>query len=159
MRYVWICLKLTILVFCGQFQFDARAADAPVRDLSGVWGTRMSVEVVGTELEIHLLADGFGMMLGYAPARRADGVDDGKPAPLTIVAYPFRMTRAGNLLTLRTFPLKNFPEEIVPDVTVSCRHVQEGPSLACTGPAGPFVMFRKSKVVVEDLVRMIKNSH
>ncbi|MYN19708.1 hypothetical protein GTP81_23470 [Rugamonas sp. FT107W] len=155
MRRICLCLILS----CGALSLSANAVDVLPAHLVGTWGTGASLyDGVDKQSEIYLLPDGFGMAAGSTePARRADGVDDGKPGPRAIIGFPVRAVLEGETLSVRVLLPKNQPAMKDDNVALSCRHERTGEKLTCTGPDGvPMTMSRRSVSVSDDVVRTIE---
>jgi hypothetical protein len=139
---------------------SAHGADALPPYLTGTWGTAASLHE-GTEKQanIYLLPDGFGALAGSTSApRRADGVDDGKPAPRGIVGLPILATLDGDTLTARLFlpdTLSAAEVKGAASIRIICRYQQAGPVMTCTGLDGaPTVMKRHSDTTPPDLISL-----
>jgi hypothetical protein len=142
------------------------AAEAVPTHLAGTWGTGESLQSdEAGQAELYLAVDGFGVMAGSTSAPvRADGQDDGKPAPRGVIGFPVRAVMEGDALKLRLeLPGKN-GAKLDPRMFFLCRHAPEGPTLRCTGPDGKaMVMKRRSETVspegaklMEDLRRLFR---
>jgi len=126
----------------------AHAADLIPADVAGSWGTAASLDAGDTEQSVlHLQADGYGMMAGSTPpAKRMDGVDDGKPGPRAVIGFPVRATLDGDTLQLRPFLPRGAPAEQAAQaarVVLTCRHDAAGLTLACTVPDGKTLILHR----------------
>lgn len=154
MRRICLCLILS----CAALSPSANADDVLPAHLVGTWGTGASLyDGVDKQSEIYLLADGFGMAAGSTPAaRRADGVDDGKPGPRAIIGFPVRAVLEGETLSVRVLLPKNQPAMKDVNAALSCRYERTSEKLTCTGPDSvPMAMTRRSVSVSDEIVRTI----
>jgi len=128
-------------------QASAAAAPAFPEYLTGTWATAESL-FAGTEAqtELHLAADGFGIMVGSTSAPvRSDGVKDGKPAPRGIAGFPLQAEQDGPRLKLQILIPQAERLKPVPQVVVVCSYKPEPATLDCLPPSGqPIVMQRRS---------------
>lgn len=151
------CRVLLAMAMAYAWQLSANAADILPAYLVGTWGTAASLyEGTTGQSQMHLQADGFGVMVGSTPpAMRQDGVDDGKPAPRAIVGFPVRATLEGDVLKAQPFlPTQQGQQGSAP--LIVCRYETAGPALICTGPDKvPMPMKRYSATVPAEVASTI----
>lgn len=155
MRTSWLHLVL----LSSSLHLAAHAADVLPAHLVGVWGTGASLHE-GTEpqTELHLLANGFGIIAGSTSApRRADHIDDGTPAPRGIVGFPTVATWDGDMLSIRPLLPPGAEKFKSGDAAIVCHHELVGPKLSCKGPDGkPMMLVRRSESVPQETVQTIE---
>lgn len=140
---------------------QASAAAAPVfpEHLTGTWATAESL-FSGTEAqaEVHLAADGFGIMAGSTPAPvRLDGVKDDKPAPRGIVGFPLRAEMDGARLKLQLLMPPGQRMKAASQVVVVCTYKPDPATLTCLPPSGAaLVMYRRSVSVEPEAALQIE---
>ncbi|PQO90731.1 hypothetical protein C5614_27670 [Massilia phosphatilytica] len=134
--------RLIPLLLATAWHLSAQAADPLPAHVAGSWGTADSLHAGdAAQTVMYLQADGDGLMAGSAPpAKRADGVDDGKSAPRAIIGFPVRATLDGDALQLRPFLPKGAP---VGDVVMLCRYDAATPAFTCTGPDKVPIVLRR----------------
>ena len=151
------CRVLLAMAMAYACQLSANAADVLPAYLVGTWGTAASLyEGTTGQSQMHLQADGFGVMVGSTPpAIRQDDVDDGKPAPRAIIGFPVRATVDGDVLTAQPFlRTPHAGQGTAPPII--CHHEAAGPTLTCTGPDKmPMAMQRHSATVPAEIAAMI----
>jgi hypothetical protein len=155
------CLKRwCLLAFFSSISLTAIASDVLPSHLAGTWGTGASLwDGKDKQFEAYLLADGYGMIAGStAPARRTDGVDDGKPGPRVIMGFPFRAKLEGLVLTAQLFNPSSEKGKSKGSQTLSCRFDMTGPSLECMTPDGTKnIMKKRSESVPVEVLQTIDN--
>ena len=140
--------RLIPLLLAGACHLAAHAADPLPADVAGSWGTAESLQAGETaQTVLYLQTDGYALMAGSTPpARRMDGVDDGKPGPRAIIGFPVRATLDGTMLYLRPFLPQGAPADQaakVANILMTCRYDAGAPSVTCEGPdKTPFVLHR-----------------
>jgi hypothetical protein len=157
MRDIWL-KGLGSFLFCGVFHVIANAGEALPAHLTGSWGTGASLYEGGEkQSEMHLRADGFGLLAGSGSApRRVDGVDDGKPAPRAIIGFPVRAELNGTKLAVHLVLPKGVQASNAGSMGLACRYEVAGPALICQGPDGEEIkMLRRSETVAVDVLRTI----
>ena len=151
------CSVLLAMAMAYACQLSANAADILPAYLVGTWGTAASLYEGRTgQSQMHLQADGFGVMVGSTPpAIRQDGVDDGQPAPRAIIGFPVRATLEGDVLKAQPFlPAQMVQQGSAP--LIVCRYEAAGPALTCTGPDKvPMPMKRHSATVPPEVASTI----
>jgi hypothetical protein len=134
------------------------ASDILPTGLAGTWGTAESL-YAGTTAQsaLQLEADGFGILVGSTPpAKRLDGVDDGKPLPRAVIGFPVRASLDGDTLTLGAYWPGKIDAVQAERMHLSCRYDAVTPALTCTGPDKvAMVMRRLSDTVDADAAKMI----
>ncbi|SDF54952.1 hypothetical protein SAMN05428966_1176 [Massilia sp. PDC64] len=131
--------RLIPLLLACACHLAAHAADTLPAHVAGSWGTAESLQAGDTaQTVLYLQTDGYGLMAGSTPpAKRMDGVDDGKPGPRAIIGFPLRATLDGATLHLRPFSLQGAPADQaakVANIVMTCRYDAGVPSIACEGP-------------------------
>jgi hypothetical protein len=153
--------RILPLALAFALHLSVHAADIIPADVAGSWGTAASLDAGDTEQSVlHLQADGYGMMAGSTPpAKRMDGVDDGKPGPRAVIGFPVRATLDGDTLQLRPFLPRGAPAEQAAQAAravFNCRHDAAGLTLACTVPDGkPLVLHRLGATLPPEAAAMI----
>ena len=130
--------RLIPLLVAVAWQVSAHAADPLPAHVAGSWGTAESLQAGDTaQTVLYLQADGYGLMAGSTPpARRMDGVDDGKPGPRAVIGFPLRATLDGATLHLRPFLPQGAPADQaakVAHIDMTCRYDAGTPSITCKG--------------------------
>ena len=150
---------LFIFVLLAGVQASAAAGPAFPEYLTGTWATAESL-FAGTEAqaELHLAADGFGIMGGSTPAPiRLDGVKDDKPAPRGIVGFPLQAEMDGLRIKLQILMPQGERLKPVPQLVVACTYKPDPATLSCLPPQGkPIVMQRRSISLEPEAVRQIE---
>lgn len=147
--------RVIYFAFAALWHSLAAADGSLPADMSGTWGTAESLYAgTASQGEMHLQADGFGLFAASSAAlRRADGIDDGTPAPRAIIGFLFRSTLDGATLTLSPIRPANQPAT---NLALSCRYEPAGPKMICIGPDGkPIAMRRRSDTVPPEAMKMI----
>lgn len=139
---------------------SARAADVLPARVTGSWSTAASPEAAnGAQTAMHLRADGYGLLVGTAPAKRIAGVDDGKPLPQIVMGFPVRATLHGDALHLQPFLPKGAPADqaaLAARASMTCRYDAPGSTFTCTGPDNtPFVLRREAATLAPDVAGAI----
>ncbi|WP_395406705.1 hypothetical protein ACHMW6_08500 [Pseudoduganella sp. UC29_106] len=152
--------KNLVFLLAVLWQLPSMAADRIPEGLTGSWSTAESLYAGSTgQTEMHLLADGFGVLAGSTPPAQENGgapADPGVHAPRAIIGFPFQATLQGGELIVRPFIPKAGQSPMASDMVLSCRYVATAPSITCKGPDGvPMVLARRSKKVPDEVVRMI----
>lgn len=141
----------------------AAAEEALPDYLTGFWGTAASL-YAGTakQVHFHIRADGYGIFAGSSsPGIRADGVDDGKPAPRAIIGFPFKATLEGEALIVHPFLPGQKLTQKQASLVITCRYEAEGPSLTCAGPdpkEPAMIMSRQSEAIPAGMEEMIERT-
>ncbi|MEW7849045.1 hypothetical protein AB2N08_10130 [Massilia aurea] len=147
-----------LLAVAGCWHGVAGAGEALPSHLTGTWGTAESLYVGNTgQTDLHLAADGVGIMVGSTPPpQRISGVDDGTPPPRALIGFPVRATLGGTVLTVRPMALDPKDAARAARSVVTCSIDLAGPTLTCVGPKGPaMVMRRRSAVMSGEEARML----
>jgi hypothetical protein len=134
----------------GALHFVVSAAEVLPVHLIGTWGTAESLyEGTDKQTEVHLLTDGYGIVVGSTQAlQRVGGLSDGQPGPRAIVGFPVEAVLNGDVLMLRVLWPAKAPVQESGGPALACRYDRAGPTLACTGPDGvPMMLKRRSEVV------------
>lgn len=147
-------MKHTILlVLATACHVSASAADVLPPHLLGTWGTAASLYEGSTaQGQMHLAADGLGLLIGSTPPMvRADGADDGKPAPRAIIGVPLRATLEGDTLTVQGFmppaaanasaATKAAAQQTAPPF--HCHYDAAGPTLDCRDQKHPLFLLKR----------------
>jgi len=139
--------RLIPLLLACACHLSAHAADALPADVAGSWGTAESLQTGdAAQTVVYLQADGYGLIAGSTPAKRMDGVDDGKPAPRAVIGFPVRAALDGATLQLRPFAPNGASADDAAKlaaIVMTCRYDAAAPSFTCTGPdKTPFVLNR-----------------
>lgn len=138
----------------------AHAADAIPPHLTGVWGTSPSLfegDSPRGESQLHLDADGLGLMAGSTPPpHRLDGQpEEGRP-PRAIIGFLVRARVDGDVLTAQAFLPDNAQADMTKNIRITCRYAAAGPTLNCPGPDGvPIVMRRYAQTLPADSVKTL----
>ena len=151
--------NLTILL-AALWQLPSLAADRIPDRLTGSWSTAESLYAGSTgQTEMHLLADGFGVLAGSTPPAQENGgppTDPAVHAPRAIVGFPFQATLQGEELILRPLIPNAGQSPAAKDMVLSCRYDPTAPSITCTGPDGvPMVLARRSKTVPAEVTQLV----
>lgn len=144
---------LIVFVFAALWRPSVQAAAGLPAHLAGSWGTAESLYAGSAgQTDMHLAADGFGFMAGStSPARRADGKDDGMPAPRAVIGFPVQAEWDGTTLSARVQMPEGVSSEKAVRLVFTCRYHEAGPALDCTAPDGrPMLMKRLSAAVAAD---------
>ena len=147
-----------LLVLAACWHLATSAADRLPSYLTGTWGTAESLYVGETgQAEVHLAADGVGVVAGSTPPpQRISGVDDGKQPPRAIIGFPVRATLDGASLTLRPIAIDPRHAADAAQGVITCNVDTAGLTLNCVGPSGPaMVLRRRSAVIDEEAARML----
>lgn len=155
------CPWLMRLVFplLGSLHLLVSAAEVFPVHLIGTWGTAQSLyEGTDKQTEVHLLADGYGIVVGSTQVpQRAGGISDGKPGPRAILGFPVRAALNGEVLMLRVLWPAKAPVQDSEGPALACHYAPAGPTLACTGPDGvPMMLKRRSEVVSAETTQTIR---
>ncbi|NYE60876.1 hypothetical protein FHW58_002028 [Duganella sp. 1224] len=146
------------LALLALLSVSAHAADVVPPHLVGSWGTGASLyDGNEQQAEIYLWPDGWGLMAGStAPARRADGVDDGQPAPRALIGWPVRASMEGDMPVLRSFAPPGVPG-MKAGLVIPCRYEAAPATLTCTTPADnkTLVLKRRSAAVPAEMEKML----
>ncbi|QJD92476.1 hypothetical protein HH213_21695 [Duganella dendranthematis] len=90
-----------------------------------------------------------------APARRTDGVDDGKPGPRTLIGFPLHARMDGDTLVLHPFLPEGVPG-MKAEFDINCRHAQADQTLTCTWPDNKSILLkRRGDTVPAEVMRML----
>lgn len=143
--------SLFISVVLAGMQASVAAAPAFPEHLTGTWATAESLFAgIEAQAEVHLAADGFGIMAGSTPAPvRLDGVKDDKPAPRGIVGFPLRAEMDGPRLKLQLLMPPGQRPKAVSQVVVVCTYKPDPATLTCLPPSGPALVMYHRSVTVE----------
>lgn len=145
-------MRSAILALPALLHCCANAAGVLPDSVTGVWAT---ASAAGRHTEMHLEADGLGMMIGSAaPLQRRDAKDDGQSGPRPTVGFPVRVTLDGTTLTAQPFLLGSKAGRAIP--AVICQHDEAAAAMTCTGPDGvPMALTRRDATVSPDAGRTL----
>jgi len=135
------------------------AADVLPAHLTGTWGTAESLYAGETgQSQMHLDADGYGVMVGSTQApQRIDGKDGEGSEVRAIIGFPLRATLDGRTLMARVVALDPKDAEKARRAETTCHYEAAGPTLTCTGPGRkPVVMKRYSETVPTEIARTLE---
>ena len=151
-----LACALALAVACC---LSAHAADVLPAHLVGTWGTAPSLYDGTTgQSQLHFQADGFGVAVGSTPpAVRADGVDDGKPAPRAVIGFGLRAKLDGEVLVAQPFLPGQTAAQAMPP-PYRCRYDAAGPALTCSVPteSAPLSLKRYHDTVPDEVAKMIE---
>jgi hypothetical protein len=147
-------MKRLSLALVFALHLSAHAADVLPAHVTGSWSTAAPDAADAAQTAMHLQADGYGLLIGTAPAKRIAGVDDGKPLPRVAVGFPVRATLNGDTLHLQPFLPKGTPANeaaLAARSSMTCRYDAAGSAFTCTGPDNtPFVLRREAATLVPE---------
>jgi hypothetical protein len=154
-------LKPALLLALAAACPSSALADAVVpAHLAGVWGTAESLYAGTTaQSELHLLANGTGIMAGSSPPMSyTAGPDKGKidPTMRAVLGFALRASVDGDRVVLQLVapPEANGPTP--EEARFACRYQAGGPTLACSVKGRPdIVMKRRSDSVDDKTAEMI----
>jgi hypothetical protein len=151
-------MKRIIALLCATLlPLIANAAELVPAHLAGAWGTGASLyDGMQEQADMYLLPDGLGMLAGSsAPARRTDGVDDGKPGPRALIGFPLHARMDGDTLVLHPFLPEGVPG-MKAEFDINCRYAQADKTLTCTWPDNKSILLkRRGDTVPAEIVRML----
>jgi len=137
----------------------ASAGDVLPSYLTGTWATAASLyEGDEGQSELHLFSDGFGLMAGSTPpAKRAEGVNDGKPGLRALVGFPVRVTLEKDALLARPFSPDESENRKLAGGAINCHYDSSGALLTCKGPVGGALkLTRRSEAVPREIEQMLE---
>ncbi|GGY75309.1 hypothetical protein ACFFTM_00110 [Pseudoduganella plicata] len=145
-------MRSAILALAALLHCCANAAGGLPDSVTGVWATASDT---GTRTEMHLDADGLGMMIGSAaPLQHVDGKDGGQSGPRPSIGFPVRVTLDGATLTAQPFLPSSKAGRAIP--AVICLHNEAAAAMTCTGPDGvPIALTRREATVSLDASRTL----
>lgn len=146
------CLVLWLVLLGCLVRLQASMAAEPsfTEQLVGTWATADSL-FAGTEAqaELHLTADGFGIMAGSTPAPvRSDGVGDEKLAPRGIVGYSLQAQMDGVRIKLQILQPQGKRLMPVAGLAMFCSYQPSPATLNCLLPSGRGLMLPRRSVSV-----------
>lgn len=151
--------RIALLACMLAWHAAVAASDVLPVHLTGTWGTAASLhEGDAGQSQLHLDADGYGVMVGSTPRpTRIDGKDHEGPQVRAVIGFPLRATLDGTTLTARVVALDPKDAEKARRIEITCRHEATSPTLTCRGPGRePVVMRRFSETVPAEVARTLE---
>lgn len=148
-------MKRALLALAAACALPALADDIVPAHLTGVWGTAASLfEGTTEQAEMHLQADGFGLLIGSSPPSTiSSGPDKGKPGPRVTMGVPFRSGLDGATLTIVPFN-PGYRQDRGPSVI--CRYQEAEATLHCNvDDRKSWIMKRRSAALDTQTLQMI----